>query len=120
MEVNDLELRISKVLRMGVLLSGVLLLLAWILNTIDGGTSLLIFKDYDRLELLSQLSIAYRNKQWGILIGFLGLGSLILLPVLRVTLTSILFFTQKEHKIGIISLLVLILLFISFLLGFKS
>jgi|SRR5690606_4059464 len=119
MEVNDLELRISKVLRMGVLLSGLLLLLAWVLNTIDG-TSLFIFKDYDHLELLSQLSIAYRNKQWGILIGFLGLGSLILLPVLRVTLTSILFFTEKEHKIGSISLLVLILLFISFLLGFKS
>lgn len=120
MEMSDLEMKISKVLRVGVFASGIIILLGWALTAMEGGTSLFIFKDYDQLDLLSQVAIAYKNKQWGILISFLGLGTLILLPVLRVLLTSILFFFQKEIKIGFISLLVLILLLISFLLGFRS
>jgi len=120
MEISDLELKISKVLRIGVFASGIIILVGWALTAMDGGTSLIIFKDYDQLDLLSQIAIAYKNGQWGILTSFFGLATLIILPVLRVLLTSILFFTQKEIKIGFISLLVLILLLISFLLGFKS
>lgn len=120
MKVNDLELKISKVLRVGVFTSGIIILIGWALTAYEGGATLLIFKDYDQLDLLSQVSIAYKNGQWGILTSFFGLATLITLPVLRVFLTSLLFFSQKEIKIGFISLLVLILLFISFILGFRS
>lgn len=117
MEINDLEIKISKVLRIGVLLSGIIMISGWMLNTIEGGNSLFIFKDYDQLDLFTQVALAYKNKQWGILTSFLGLATLILLPVVRVALTTLLFFYQKETKIGFISLLVLILLFVSFYLG---
>lgn len=117
MEVNDLEIKISKVLRVGVLISGLIIISGWLINTIEDGSSLFIFKDYDQLDLSTQVAIAYKNKQWGILTSFFGLATLILLPVVRVALTSLLFFYQKETKIGFISLLVLTLLFISFYLG---
>src|SRR5690606_11086149 len=108
MEVNSLELRISKVLRIGVLTAGLIMLMGWILTTIDGGASFFVFKQYDKLDLLSQIHIAQKNQQWGILTAFLGLGVLVLLPVIRVALTTILFFHQKEYKIGFISVLVLL------------
>jgi uncharacterized membrane protein len=117
MEVNNLEIKISKVLRVGVLISGIILICGWMLTTIEGGSALVIFKDYDRLSLGAQVSIAYKNSQWGILTSFVGLATLILLPVLRVALTSLLFFYQKETRIGLLSLLVLLLLFVSFFLG---
>lgn len=120
MIIEDLELRISKVLRIGVLISGLMLLVGWALTAIDGGSSLFIFKDYDQLALNVQLAIALKNNQWGILISFVGLATLILLPVTRVALTAILFFYQKEYKIGFIALFVLFLLTTSFFLGIKS
>lgn len=117
MEINSLELKISKVLRIGVLVAGFFLLTSWILNTIDGGSSFFVFKDYDKIDLLSQIVIAKKNNQWGILIGFFGLSLLVMLPILRVALTTVLFFVQKDYKIGFVSILVLIFLMISFLLG---
>lgn len=120
MIIEDLELKIAKVLRMGVLISGILLILGWALTAFEGGSSLSIFKDYDQLSLIDQLTLALKNQQWGILLSFIGLASLILLPVTRVALTAILFFYQKEMKIGFIAIFVLLLLTTSFFLGLKS
>lgn len=119
MIIEELELKIAKILRIGILISGILMLTGWIINSVDSGTSLIIFKDYDQLDFGYQLLIAYRNKQWGILISFVGLAILVLLPLLRVFLTAILFFVQKETRMGFIASFVFLALITSFFLGIK-
>ncbi len=119
MVIEDLELKIAKILRIGILISGIVMLVGWILNAASGGSSLSTFKDYDHLELSAQLLIAYKNHQWGILISFFGLTLLVLLPLLRVFLTAILFFVQKEIRMGFIATFVFLSLITSFFLGVK-
>lgn len=118
-DLQILELKIAKFLRAGVLVAGALLLAGWIgmiLNHSDGLTN---FHEYREASLRELWELAVAAQHWPTLISYVGLGCLISLPVLRVLLTSVLFFRQSEKLLGSIALLVLLLLLFSFSQGIE-
>ena len=116
-KIEDLELRTSKLLRGGVIVAGILIAIGWTTtwNTTSG--SLFNFKTYDQISLVDTLQLHIRNGNWGILVCYLGLGTLISLPLIRVLLTMVLFIKQKEIILAFISLAVLLALLVSMALG---
>lgn len=117
-EIEALELKIAKFLRWGVLLSGLLIFGGWLWEVkFSAADPFYPFQRYYVFPLQNILRIYYKNGNWGTLISYLGLCTLISLPVIRVFLTAFLFVKQKEYKLGLIALLVLFSLGISFLLG---
>lgn len=112
-----LEIRISQFLRYGVLFSGTLLLLGWLLKFRLFGNPFFNFQIYDRLPFEELLGFYWDKKDWGILISYAGLISLIALPLIRVILLSFLFLRQKEFFLALISFVVIVLLVVSILLG---
>lgn len=116
-ELENLELKISKFLRYGVLVSGFFLAIGWISNFSLTENPYEHFKFYDYLPLQDILQLYFRNKEWGVLISYVGLGLLISLPLIRVLLTAFLFIKQKEYQLAAIATLVLICLVVSFSFG---
>ncbi len=116
-DLHVLELKIAKFLRLGVLVAGALLLVGWIgmISTHSDGLS--GFHAYQEASLRELWNQALATKRWPVLTSYVGLGCLISLPVIRVLLTSILFFRQHEKVLGGIALLVLLLLLFSFSQG---
>ncbi|MEO5668092.1 MAG: DUF1634 domain-containing protein [Bdellovibrionota bacterium] len=118
-DLYALELKIAKFLRTGVLVAGALLLVSWLGMIFTHTDGLSGFHEY-REESLSLLwNRARQEGRWPVILSYLGLCSLISLPVLRVFLTSVLFFRQRERLLGFIALLVLTLLLISFSQGIE-
>lgn len=118
-ELESLELKISKFLRVGVLLSGLLMLTGWIAQLIAKGSSFELFKTYNAASIQETLKIAIANNSWSELIAYLGLIILIALPITRVFLTAFLFLKQKEYVLAGIASFVLIALLVSFSLGIE-
>lgn len=118
-ELESLELRISKFLRFGVLLSGLLMLIGWTAQLLTKGSSLDLLKTYNAVSLQETLSIIISNKMWPELIAYIGLFTLIILPITRVFLTAFLFLKQKEYILAAIASFVLIALLVSFSLGIE-
>lgn len=116
-ELENLELKISKFLRYGVLVAGFFLAIGWISQFSLTENPYEHFKFYDYLPLQDILKHYVQHKQWGILISYVGLGLLISLPLIRVMLTAFLFIKQKEYHLAAIASLVLICLLISFSFG---
>jgi uncharacterized membrane protein len=114
-----LEIRISLFLRYGVIFAGTLLLLGWIFNFRFYGNPFFNFQVYDRIPFTELISFYWNKKDWGILLSYAGLISLITLPLIRVALLSFLFLRQKELPLAVISALVIILLLISISLGLQ-
>lgn len=112
-----MELKISKFLRVGVLVSAALMLIGWLPRLKMQGNPFLSFTTYDPIPLQDLLEIHLKNNQWWALISYLGLFVLISLPIIRVTLTGILFYRRKEFLLSGIAFVVLIGLMISFSLG---
>jgi uncharacterized membrane protein len=54
------------------------------------------------------------------LIALAGLFALVLIPVFRVLLTSVLLFREKDYKLALISSSVFVAMIVSFLLGVAS
>lgn len=101
-----MELKISKFLRFGVILSGVLMLVGWLLEFDISADPFLPLRDY------ASRPLTYTAATWGLVV-------LIALPVIRVFLTAILFLKQKEHVLALIAGGVLMALFFSFSLGLE-
>jgi uncharacterized membrane protein len=118
-DLHILELRIAKFLRAGVLVAGALLFIGWIGMILDQSDGLSGFHEYREASLKELWDLAVATKRWPALISYVGLGCLISLPVLRVFLTSVLFFRQREKLLGCIALLVLLLLLFSFSQGIE-
>lgn len=118
-ELESLELKISKFLRIGVLAAGFLMLIGWLTQVIFNGTSFELLKTYHEISFNETLKIAINNNSWTELIAYLGLITLISLPIIRVFLTAILFVKQKEYILAGVASFVLIALLISFSLGIE-
>ncbi|MEA9355312.1 DUF1634 domain-containing protein [Bacteriovorax sp. PP10] len=118
-ELESLELKISKFLRLGVIVAGVFMLIGWISQLVFQEHSFELLKTYNAVSLGETLRIAFENNQWSELIAYLGLVILIALPITRVFLTAFLFVKQKEYVLAGIASFVLIALIVSFSLGIE-
>lgn len=117
MTLYDLELKISKLLRAGVLVAGSFIFVGWIWNVIVNGDRLLQFKEYHATSLIDSIRNDLALGQYAVLITYFGLTLLVLLPAARVLLTGILFLVQKELTLGLIAIFVFLALVASFSLG---
>ena len=118
-ELESLELRISKFLRAGVLISGLLMLIGWLAQLLSSGSSLELLKTYNAVSLEETFKIIMANNLWFEFIAYLGMIILISLPIIRVFLTAFLFLKQKEYVLAGIASFVLIALIVSFSLGIE-
>nr|BDT29722.1 DUF1634 domain-containing protein [Bacteriovorax sp. HI3] len=118
-QLESLELRISKFLRLGVIVAGLFMLIGWISQSINQPDSLLALKTYHSSTLSETLSNAWTTNSWGVLISYFGLAILISLPITRVFLTAVLFLKQKEYLLAGIAAFVLVALIVSFSLGIE-
>lgn len=116
-KMEDLELKIAKFLRLGVLVSGILIFVGWLMKFKLGVNPFYVFQDYDQISLPVLLRHYWKRRDWGVLISYAGMAALISLPIIRVMLTGVLFLKQKEHHLAIITLIVLLGLIGSFFLG---
>lgn len=117
--IHKTELMISKFLRGGVSVSGGCLLLGMIGEVWIHGTSLEGFKQYSRIPLIESINWAVFLGNRYAVITYLGLIILVSLPVIRVFLTAILFFKQKEKILASVAMVVFIALIGSFFLGIE-
>jgi uncharacterized membrane protein len=123
-QLLSLEMRISKFLRVGVIVAALVMLIGWVgtLVRMKSGFALnrfTVFETYHHVPLFQELNEAIQLGNWPKLISYLGLVILISLPISRVLLTMILFFKQKEKILGWVALFVLVALAMSLLLGFE-
>lgn len=116
--LHELELKVSYLLRVGVLIAGILLLSGWIWMWFQGGDISNKFSDYVKpISLFDGIQWALITNDRGALISFLGLIVLVVLPVFRVFMTGVLFFWHKEYRLGFMALFVFVALISSFVLG---
>ena len=116
-ELERMELKISSFLRWGVFLCGAVIGIGWILAFKSANDPFKNLQTYHQISLINHLEIAFMLEEWGRLLSFMGLGLLILLPVMRVFLSIILFLKQNEKTMALIGAMVLIGLLVSFSLG---
>ena len=113
----ELEIKIARFLRWGVMTAGGLMLLGWVLAFTLNTDPFFVYQTYDPLPLKEIWRSYYATGQWGQLLSLMGLCALILLPVVRVMLTTWLFIKQRDRLLAFIAFVVLLCLTISFSLG---
>lgn len=119
--LHKLELKVSYLLRVGVLVSGMLLCLGWLWMLIRNGSVLNKFSEYSTpVPFFESIQWALIENDRAILISFIGLIVLVALPVFRVFMTGVLFFWRGEYRLGFMALFVFIALVSSFFLGFSE
>jgi uncharacterized membrane protein len=119
-QIDRMELKISKLLRIGVMVAGSVILLGWILAFRADKDPFANLQTYKAFNLLDSLQMHLILQNWGNIIVYVGLGILISLPVLRVLLSTILFLKQKEKIMALLGATVLIGLLLSFSLGIEA
>ncbi len=117
--LEQLELKIALLLRYGVLAASSFLLIGWALQIGSPESPFEKFQTYNAISFYESWTRAWSQRNWGLLSSYVGLVALICLPSLRVLLSAYLFFKQREFRLGVIALLVLAGLFLSFSLGFE-
>ncbi|HXH30815.1 MAG TPA: DUF1634 domain-containing protein [Bacteriovoracaceae bacterium] len=118
-DLEQLELRISQFLRIGVVAAGAMMLMGIVATFKLSGDPFFNFQVYDQISLKELLELHVKNGQYGVLISYLGLITLISLPFIRVLLTAVLFLKQREYLLALISSVVLLGLVVSFTLGLE-
>ncbi len=118
-KVEDLELKISKFLRAGILVAGFFILAGWLVRFKWSENPFLRFQHYERTSFFDMAEIHFMSEDWAFFLSYSGLFILISLPIIRVMLTGILFFKQKEKILGSVAFAVLFFLLLSFGLGFE-
>ncbi len=118
-QLLNLELKISALLRWGVLVAGALMLIGWASLLDFTQNPLAAFHDYKSESLHDSVQQAFTNHQWGLLTAYAGLVVLISLPLLRVLMTAVLFVKQKEKTLAAIAFIVFATLILSFSLGIE-
>ncbi len=118
-ELQSLELKIAKFLRWGVVFSGVVLLIGWIMQFKLSGDPFFTFQTYDQIPFLDLLKHHIQHRNWSHLISYAGLLMLISLPLIRVLLTAFLFIKQKDFILALIALVVFLGLVSSMFLGIE-
>lgn len=117
--IESLELKIAKFLRVGVIVSGIIMFAGWMTQFKLSGDPFYNFQVYDHIPLQDLIGFHIYRKHWGVLISYFGLASLISLPVIRVILTAVLFIRQKEFALALIAFTVLLGLMLSMFLGIE-
>lgn len=117
--LHELELKISHFLRGGVILSGLLLLVAWLWILFEKGDVLSTFATYHPQPLWESIQWALVMNDRAYLFSLLGLGILVLMPIIRVLMTGFLFLKQKEYRLAIMAFAVFGALVASFTLGIE-
>lgn len=117
--LESIELLIAKFLRYGVILAGIVIFIGWALQIDFAHNVYAGFATYAQDDLLQRLSGAWVNRDWAILISYLGLTILISLPFIRVMLTAVVFIFDKDHLMASCALLVIFGLILSVTLGFQ-
>lgn len=117
--IEALELKIAKLLRVGVIISGLLMLIGYIMQFKWGGNALFNFTIYDEIPFADLLQFNFRRNRWAPLISYSGLIVLISLPLIRVLLTTYLFIRQKEYALALIAFVVFVGLIVSMSLGIE-
>jgi uncharacterized membrane protein len=118
-EIENLELKISKFLRVGVIFAGTLMLIGWVSQIRLDVNPFFHYQIYDSIPLSELIKFHIYRENWGVLLSYAGLGALISLPLIRVFLTAIIFLKQKEFALAMIAAVVLIGLLISMSLGIE-
>ena len=118
--IETMELKISKFLRIGVVFSGIVITIGWVWSFKSAINPFLALQIYEPLNLVDSLQASFILQNWGKMVCYLGLGFLISLPVIRVFLSIILFIKQKEMIMAAIGTLVLLGLILSFSLGIET
>lgn len=115
-EMAEIELVIGKILRIGVLISAVILMVGLVVSLLHNGT------DYPAHEVPTDFKAILK----GVLqfkagaIMMVGLFCLILTPVLRVVVSIYAFFKEQDYLYVAITVIVLIILMVGMLLGFMQ
>ena len=95
------------------------MLVGWAMSLSLDASPFAAFQTYHGTSFVESVQVILQNHQWGLAISYLGLCILISLPMLRVFMTAILFFKQKEYLMASAATLVMIALIVSFTLGFE-
>jgi len=115
---KNIELQIAQFLRVGVIVSGLLIFIGW-MGSIKLSTNIFqSYEIYNHEPLISTLSNVKIN-QWPHLIIYAGLICLISLPFFRVLLTGFLFIKQRDYLMASLVLVVFIGLIISISQGIE-
>lgn len=117
--IESLELKIANFLRFGVVIAGILMFVGWMAQFKISANPFFNFETYDHIPMKDLLSFHLKQKNWGMLISYMGLVALISLPVIRVILTAILFLRQKDFILALVAIVVLVGLIISMTLGIE-
>lgn len=120
-EMESLELKISKFLRVGVLVAGLFMLSGWSIELYAQGEGdpFAPFRTYQEVPLGRQLAHIFEAHLYPVMLSYLGLFILISLPLIRVALTAVLFLKQKERILAAIAFFVLACLLFSFSQGIE-
>jgi uncharacterized membrane protein len=118
-QIESLELKIAKFLRVGVIIAGVLMLIGWLIQVKFISNPFYVFDTYDQIPFVDLVRYHIYRKNYGVLLSYTGLIALISLPIIRVFLTAILFIKQQEFKLALIAMAVLIGLILSMALGIQ-
>ena len=116
-DLETMELKISKFLRIGVVISGLVITVGWLMAFKADSDPFAPLQTYQPYSLIDSLQMNVLLENWGKVIAYMGLTILITLPVIRVFLSIILFIKQKEKTMALIGAIVLIGLMLSFSLG---
>lgn len=117
--IESLELKIAKFLRVGVIVAGIIMFAGWMTQFKISGDPFFNFQTYDHIPLQNLITFHIHHKHWGVLLSYFGLASLISLPFIRVILTAVLFIRQKEYALALIAFTVLLGLLLSMALGIE-
>lgn len=118
-EIQNLELKIAKFLRVGIIVAGLMMLVGWGMGLKFKIDPFFNFQIYDPIPFQDLYNYHLKRGDWWILLSYAGLATLISLPVIRVLLTGILFIKQGEKTLAFVATLVLLALFVSFALGIE-
>ncbi|MFM6927329.1 MAG: DUF1634 domain-containing protein [Bdellovibrio sp.] len=117
--LHDLELTISKLLRIGVMAAGMLLAVGWLWLLFNNGDLLANFSNYEPRSFFESLQWSLINQDKAMLISLAGLALLVLLPIARVFMTGVLFLKQKDFILAMMAFAVFVCLIGSFFLGIE-
>ena len=119
-DINTMELKISKFLRGGVVLSGIIIAIGWGMSFKANSNPFIPLQTYSHLNLVDSIQMQAILQNWGKIIAYFGLTILISLPVIRVFLSILLFIKQREKAMAILGIIVLFGLILSFSLGIEA
>lgn len=114
--MRDVELIIGKILRIGVVVSAIVIVLGMILYLVNGGSGYADGQWPKRFGLMFQGIV--QGKSYAVIM--LGIFLLILTPVLRVVVSIYAFMVEKDRLYVYITTAVLVILIFAMVFGYNA